>query len=172
MDVELTEIHEILCQHAPFNEIADDPQLHDMVRDIEIQYLREHEDIIAPGSLNQTLFFIRSGAIEVLSKEGKLIRRMNEGELFGYASLLRGGKSSQSMRTMEDSLLYRIPARWFLKLYEENDNFSDFFELERDVRLRVAMDSQNSDISLMTCPVVKPCQNTVFPAYSSQTMMN
>ncbi|ETX12062.1 cyclic nucleotide-binding protein [Marinomonas ushuaiensis DSM 15871] len=154
MDVELTEIHEILCQHAPFNEIADDPQLHDMVRDIEIQYLREHEDIIAPGSLNQTLFFIRSGAIEVLSKEGKLIRRMNEGELFGYASLLRGGKSSQSMRTMEDSLLYRIPARWFLKLYEENDNFSDFFELERDVRLRVAMDSQNSDISLMTCPVV------------------
>lgn len=154
MEVELTEILEALCLHAPFNEIAEDPQLNDMAKEIEIQYLRAGEWTIAPGALNNTLFFIRSGAIEVLSKEGKLIRRMNEGELFGYASLLRGGKSSQSMRTMEDSLLYRIPARWFLKLYEENDNFSDFFELAREVRLRVAMDSQSSDISLMTCPVV------------------
>jgi CBS domain-containing protein len=154
MDVELTEILDALCQHAPFNEIADDPQLHDMAREIEVQYLRAGENIIAPDSLNDTLFFIRSGAIENLSKEKKLIRRMNEGELFGYSSILRGGKSSQSMRTIEDSLLYRIPARWFLKLYEENDHFSDFFELARDVRLRVAMDSQSSDVSLMTCPVI------------------
>lgn len=154
MDVELTEILEALCQHAPFNEIADDPQLNDMSKEIEIQYVRAGEWVIAPSSLNNTLFFIRSGAIEVLSKEEKLIRRMNEGELFGYFSLLRGGKSSQSMRTIEDSLLYRIPARWFLKLYEENDIFSDFFELAREVRLRVAMDSQSSDVSLMTCPVV------------------
>lgn len=154
MDVELTEILEALCQHAPFNDIADDPQLHDMVKEIEIQYLRAGEYIIAPDTLNDTLFFIRSGAIENLSKEQKLIRRMNEGELFGYASILRGGKSSQSMRTIEDSLLYRIPARWFLKFYEENDNFSDFFELEHQARLRLAMDSQSSDISLMTCPVV------------------
>ncbi|MEP2618032.1 MAG: cyclic nucleotide-binding domain-containing protein, partial [Marinomonas sp.] len=154
MDVELTEILEALCQHAPFNDIEDDPQLHDMVKEIEVQYLRAGEYIIAPDTLNDTLFFIRSGAIENLSKEQKLIRRMNEGELFGYASILRGGKSSQSMRTIEDSLLYRIPARWFLKFYEENDNFSDFFELERQARLRLAMDSQSSDISLMTCPVV------------------
>ena len=154
MDVELTEILEALCQHAPFNEIADDPQLNDMVKEIEIQYVRAGEWVIAPSALNNTLFFIRSGAIEVFSKEEKLIRRMNEGELFGYFSLLRGGKSSQSMRTIEDSLLYRIPARWFLKLYEENDAFSDFFQLAREVRLRVAMDSRSSDVSLMTCPVV------------------
>lgn len=154
MEVELTEILEALCQHAPFNEIAEDPQLSDMSKEIEIEYSRSGEWVIAPNSLNKTLFFIRSGAIEVLSKEEKLIRRMNEGEIFGYSSLLRGGKSSQSMRTIEDSLLYRIPARWFIKFYEENDTFSDFFELAREVRLRVAMDSQNSQVSLMTCPVV------------------
>lgn len=154
MDVELTEILEALCQHAPFNEIADDPQLNDMTKEIEVQYVRSGEWIIAPSTLNNTLYFIRSGAIEVLNKEEKLIRRMNEGELFGYASLLRGGKSSQSMRTIEDSLLYCIPARWFIKLYEENDTFSDFFELTREARLRTAMVSQSSDVSLMTCPVV------------------
>ncbi|MBJ7536489.1 DUF294 nucleotidyltransferase-like domain-containing protein [Marinomonas transparens] len=154
MEIELTEILEALCQHAPFNEIADDPQLENMVGETEVQYLRAGEWVIAPNTLNNTLFFIRSGAIEVLNKEEKLVRRMNEGELFGYASLLRGGKSAQSMRTIEDSLLYRIPARWFRQLYEENDNFSDFFELTREVRLRVAMDSQSSDVSLMTCPVV------------------
>ncbi|WP_343771736.1 DUF294 nucleotidyltransferase-like domain-containing protein, partial [Marinomonas arenicola] len=154
MDVELTEIVEALCQHAPFSELADDPQLNDMVKEVEVQYLRAGEWAIQPGILNHTLFFIRSGAVEALSKEQKLIRRMNEGELFGYASLLRGGKFSQSMRAIEDSLLYRIPARWFLKLYEENDSFSDFFELEQEVRLKVAMESQSSGISLMTCPIV------------------
>lgn len=154
MDVELTEIVEALCQHAPFSELIDDPQLYDMVKEVEVQYLRSGEWAIQPGVLNQTLFFIRSGAVEALSKEQKLIRRMNEGELFGYASLLRGGKFSQSMRVIEDSLLYRIPARWFLKLYEENDSFSDFFELEQEVRLKVAMESQSSGISLMTCPIV------------------
>lgn len=154
MDVELTEIVEALCQYAPFNELADDPQLYDMVKEIEIQYLRAGEWAIQPGVLNHTLFFIRSGAVETLGKEQKLIRRMNEGELFGSASLLRGGKFSQSMRAIEDSLLYRIPARWFLKLYEENDAFSDFFELDREVRLKVAMESQISSVSLLTCPVV------------------
>ncbi|MEL0612235.1 DUF294 nucleotidyltransferase-like domain-containing protein [Marinomonas arenicola] len=154
MDVELTEIVEALCQHAPFSELADDPQLNDMVKEVEVQYLRAGEWAIQPGILNHTLFFIRSGAVEALGKEQKLIRRMNEGELFGYASLLRGGKFSQSMRVIEDSLLYRIPARWFLKLYEENDSFSDFFELEQEVRLKVAMESQNSGISLMTCPIM------------------
>ena len=153
MDVELTEILEALCQHAPFNDIVDDPQLNDMVKEIEVQYVRSGEWAIEPGTLNNTLFFIRSGAVEVMSKDAKLIRRMNEGELFGYASLLRGGKSSQSMRAIEDSLFYRIPARWFLKLYEENDTFSDFFELDREVRLKVAMESQTSDVSLMTCPI-------------------
>ena len=69
MDVELTEILEALCQHAPFNEIADDPQLNDMTKEIEIQYVRAGEWVIAPSALNNTLFFIRSGAIEVLSKE-------------------------------------------------------------------------------------------------------
>lgn len=154
MDVELTEILEALCHYAPFNELAHDPQLNDMVKDVEIQYLRAGEWAIKPGELNHTLYFIRSGAIETLSKEQKLIRRMEEGEVFGYASLLRGGKFSQSMRAIEDSLLYRIPSRWFLKLYSENDSFSDFFELERDVRLKAAMESQNSNVSLMTCPVV------------------
>ena len=155
MDVELTEIVEALCQHAPFNEIADDASVNDMVKELEIQYVRTGEWIIERGTLNSTLFFIRSGAVEVLNKNGKLIRRMNEGELFGYGSLLRGGKSSQSMRAIEDSLFYRIPARWFLKLYEESDTFSDFFELDRETRLKAAMNSQTSDVyvSLMTCPI-------------------
>ncbi|AEF56438.1 DUF294 nucleotidyltransferase-like domain-containing protein [Marinomonas posidonica] len=154
MDVELTEILEAICQHAPFNDMAEEAQLSEMTKEIDIQYVRAGEWVISPGTLNNTLFFIRSGAIEALSRESKLIRRMNEGELFGYASLLRGGKSSQSMRAIEDSLLYRIPARWFLKLYEENDTFSDFFELAREVRLRLAMDAQSSNVSLMTCPVI------------------
>jgi len=56
------------------------------------------------------------------------------------------------MRTIEDSLLlFGIPARWFLKLYEENDTFSEFF-FQLDPRsgrsARFAMDHKNSDCVL------------------------
>lgn len=153
MDVELSEILDTLCEYAPFSDLKDESILQDMVKDIEIQYVRAGEWVIAPEARNDTLFFIRSGAIENKSKSGKLLRRMHEGDIFGSSSLLRGGRSSQTMRALEDSLLYRIPARWFIQFYSEFDAFSDFFELSREVRLKTAMDNQSSDLSLMTCPV-------------------
>ncbi|WP_067222267.1 DUF294 nucleotidyltransferase-like domain-containing protein [Marinomonas gallaica] len=153
MDVELSEILDTLCEYAPFIDLKDEPILQDMVKDIEITYLRAGEWAIAPEARNQTLFFIRSGAIEAKNKNGKLLRRMHEGDVFGSSSLLRGGRSSHTMMALEDSLLYRIPARWFIQFYSEFDSFSDFFELSREVRLKTAMDNQSSDLSLMTCPV-------------------
>ncbi|RDL44818.1 cyclic nucleotide-binding/CBS domain-containing protein [Marinomonas piezotolerans] len=153
MDIELSEILDTLCEYAPFADLKEEPILQDMVKDIEIQYLRAGGWAIAPGEKNETLFFIRSGAIESTSKSGKLLQRMHEGDVFGSSSLLRGGKSSHTMRALEDTLLYRIPARWFIQFYNEFDAFSDFFELSREIRLKTAMDSQSSDLSLMTCPI-------------------
>lgn len=157
MEVELAEILSTLCQHPPFSDMEEEPLLEDMVQDMEIRYLRNDRVVLEPGQANNTyLYFIRSGAVEVFSRSGDLLRRMGEGELFGYASLLRSGKVTQKIQAIEDTLLYLIPAHWFKKLYEENDLFSDFFELTREVRLRTAMQSQatsNSDVSLMTCPV-------------------
>lgn len=156
MEVELSEILDVISQHAPFNEMEDNALLQGMVHDIEIQYVRNGTGVIVPNVTNEHLYFIRSGAVEVLSKEDKLLRRMEEGELFGYASLLRGGKVTQEIRAIEDSLLYLIPGSWFKRLYDENDTFSDFFEIIREIRLRAAIDSQTSqtsDVSLMTCPV-------------------
>lgn len=153
MDVELSEILDTLCEYAPFADLKDEPILQEMVKDIEIQYLRVGEWAIAPEARNDNLFFIRSGAVETKNKSGKLLRRMHEGDVFGSSSLLRGGRSSHTMRALEDSLLYRIPARWFIQFYSEFDSFSDFFELSKEVRLKTAMDNQSSDLSLMTCPV-------------------
>lgn len=153
MDVELSEILDTLCEYAPFSELKHEPLLQAMVKDIEIQYLRAGAWAIAPDSKNESLFFIRSGAVETHNKQGKLVRRMHEGDIFGASSLLRGGRSSHTMRVLEDALLYRIPARWFIQFYSEFDAFSDFFEQSREVRLKAAMDTQSSDLSLMTCPV-------------------
>ncbi|MBM6550550.1 DUF294 nucleotidyltransferase-like domain-containing protein [Marinomonas ostreistagni] len=153
MDVELSEILDTLCEYAPFADLKDEAILQEMVKDIDVQYLRAGEWAIAPEARNETLFFIRSGAIEAKNKNGKLLRRMHEGDVFGSSSLLRGGRSSHTMRALEDSLLYRIPSRWFIQFYSEFDSFSDFFELSREIRLKAAMDSQSSDLSLMTCPV-------------------
>ncbi|TPE53988.1 cyclic nucleotide-binding/CBS domain-containing protein [Maribrevibacterium harenarium] len=153
MDTELIEIRDTLCEYEPFSYLQEDSQLNDMVRDIEIQYLRKGQVVIAPDERNTALFFIRSGAVESRNKDGKLSHRMQEGEVFGYSSLLRGGRSTLSMMAVEDTLVYCIPSRWFLHYYNEVDAFSDFFELSREARLKAAMASQASDLSLMTCPI-------------------
>ena len=73
MDIELSEILDTLCEYAPFADLKDEPILQEMVKDIEIQYLRAGQWAIAPEERNETLFFIRSGAVESKGREGKLL---------------------------------------------------------------------------------------------------
>jgi len=157
MEVELTEMLDTLNQYPPFSEMQEPHLIEQMVHELEIQYVRNGESIIVPNTMNEFLYFIRSGAVEVLANNEQLLRRMEEGELFGYLSLLRDGKVTQEIKAIEDCLLYLIPATWFKRFYVENDVFSEFFELIRENRLRTALDAQNQnsnqDVSLMTCPV-------------------
>ena len=62
MDVELSEILDTLCEYTPFADLKDEAILQEMVKDIDVQYLRAGEWAIAPEARNETLFFIRSGA--------------------------------------------------------------------------------------------------------------
>jgi CBS domain-containing protein len=52
---------------------------------------------------------IRSGAVEVVL-DGRVLDRLESGELFGHASMLSGLPSGFTARAAEDTLCYRIPA--------------------------------------------------------------
>lgn len=154
MEIELIEILDALRRYPPFNSLDDDT-LAALVQDVQIRYVRASRTILEAGEENEHLYFIRSGAVEVRLKSGELYARAGEGELFGHIALIRHGRSAYTVTTLEDSLFYLIPARWFARLHKEKESFAEFFELAEEQRLRNALTEvrQSNDVSLMTCHV-------------------
>lgn len=154
MEIELIEILDAVRRYPPFKSLDDDT-LEALVRDIQVQYARASQTVMEAGEENKSLYFVRSGAVEVRLKSGELYARASEGELFGHVSLIRHGRSAYTVTTIEDSLFYLIPARWFARLHQEHEAFAEFFELAEDQRLHNALvqAQQSNDVSLMTCHV-------------------
>jgi len=154
MEIELIEILDTLRRYPPFKSL-DEETLEALVQDLRVQYVRAASTVMEAGEENEHLYFVRSGAVEVRLKSGELYARAGEGELFGHRSLIRHGRAAYTVTTIEDSLFYLIPARWFARLHEENESFADFFELAEEQRLRNALTyvQESNDVSLMTCHV-------------------
>lgn len=154
MEIELIEILDAVRRYPPFKSLDDDT-LEALVRDIQVQYARASQTVMEAGEENKSLYFVRSGAVEVRLKSGELYARASEGELFGHVSLIRHGRSAYTVTTIEDSLFYLIPAQWFARLHQEHEAFAEFFELAEDQRLHNALvqAQQSNDVSLMTCHV-------------------
>lgn len=126
MDVELIEIRDFLGGIAPFS-LLPQAELDDLTRSIEIRYARKGSDIMLPGDRAAFLYVVRSGAIETRSPEGELLGRQCEGECFGVRALLKGEIAVNQSRTIEDSLLYQIPAKRFEALRRAYPKVERFF---------------------------------------------
>lgn len=92
MEIELVEIRDHLFSHPPFRNLPRQV-VDDLVPHIEVAYFQAGTMILKTGQANHFLFFIRSGAVEILRSSGELYTRMGEGECFGQFALLRNKKS-------------------------------------------------------------------------------
>ncbi len=138
MEIELTEIKNHLFSHPPFRNLPRQV-VDDLVAHIEVAYFQAGTMILEKGQENQFLFFIRSGAVELLRSSGELYTQLGEGECFGQFALLRKKKVRYPARAIEDTLLYKIPDAQFQELADTYDGFADFMEEERSIRLKNAL---------------------------------
>ncbi|MFU8770256.1 MAG: DUF294 nucleotidyltransferase-like domain-containing protein, partial [Desulfotignum sp.] len=111
----------------------------DLVPHIEVAYHQAGTMILEKGQENHFLFFIRSGAVEILRSSGELYTQIGEGECFGQFSLLRKKQVRYAARALEDTLVYKIPDEHFQTLADTYDEFADFMEEERSIRLKNAL---------------------------------
>ncbi len=152
MDVELLEIGEHLRLHAPFSEI--DPVRLKMVTDsIEVSYFRAGQTIVSLGDAVHDLYFIRSGAVEIFRRDGSLYNRLGAAELFGQHALMTGRPARFPVRALEDTLVYLIPEDVFRELFEQEEAFADFVEVEDRSRLRRSASEQSGDSPLLVTRV-------------------
>ncbi|HHJ19967.1 MAG TPA: cyclic nucleotide-binding/CBS domain-containing protein [Gammaproteobacteria bacterium] len=137
MEIEQLEIRDYLAQCPPLDKLPSF-ELDALLDAIEISYERQHTEILKPGATNIWLYLVRTGAVQVFSPSGQLYSQIQEGHWFGYRSLLAGGKITQRVKTIEDSLLYQIPATAFLTLLDQYQALRDFFSDRRQDRLKTA----------------------------------
>lgn len=151
MQAELIDIRNHMAQYPPFDEMPE-ALLEQVVQSIEVQYFRAGSAILDFGQDSRWLYYIRSGAVEVFRRSGELYNRLGEGEIFGQIGLLMNKRVRFPARALEDTLVYRIPDATFQYLFEHDENFADFVEIEDRSRLRSALSRREKANDLMTAP--------------------
>lgn len=154
MQAELIDIRNHMAQYPPFDEMPEE-LLDQVVGAIEVVYFRAGTQILEIGESNNWLFYVRSGAVEIYRRSGELYNRISEGEIFGQFGLLMNKRVRFPAKALEDTLIYKIPGDIFQLLWESDDNFADFVEIEDRSRLRSALSRREKSNELMTSKVTR-----------------
>jgi len=165
MDVELIEIHEHLKLHPPFS-LIDAERLKAVADSVEVSYFRAGDTIVSLGDPVRDLHFIRSGAVEIFRRDGALYNRLGAGEIFGQIALMTARPARFPVRALEDTLVYLIPDEVFRELFDEEEAFADYVEVEDRSRLRRSASQQTGGSPLLVTRVrqlvhLKPAVVTV-----------
>jgi CBS domain-containing protein len=139
---ELTDIQRFLEQTSPFAELGS--ELLAMVSgNLQIIYRRRGSPVL----LEQQLYLLRSGAVELRNSDGTLIDQIGPGDGFGLRNLV-DHNGCDSAHCSEDSLLYILADGLFEKLCELNKPFRRFFSVPHQSRIRLAVANRGDTLSL------------------------
>ncbi len=134
-----------LPRHPPFDRLRSD-LVERVLERLEVTYVPRGEAVIRrTDPENRYLYVVRKGAVR-LERDGAPLQVLEEGEAFGYPSLLAGGPPGNDVIAEEDSLLFRIPGELFHRLMEERE-FADFFVAGLASRLRRAAQAESPLLS-------------------------
>lgn len=105
----LAEVVDFLAVCAPLDAV-DRGELERLAGSAEVEFHLAGATIFAQGGQPvEQLRVVRSGAVEIVL-DGRVLDRLESGELFGHASMLSGLPSGFTARAAEDTLCYRVPA--------------------------------------------------------------
>lgn len=144
MNVELAEVRDFLAQHAPFADLPPEA-LDALPARLTARYFRRGTTLVAVGQRNDTMFVLRSGAVDIRDAHGALVERADEGACFAMSSVLSGGPSAFTMIAVEDTLTLLMPGPVFHELLRTQPNFSAFFMRQQASRIRSAVHAVQVD---------------------------
>lgn len=153
MSVELDEVYRFLAAHEPFSHLPPE-SLAALPARMGITYVRRGETIVSPGQRNDTLYIIRSGAVDIVSGDDLLLDRREAGLNFGYSTLVGEPESRYFMTAVEDSVLLMLPRDAFEQLLREHPDLNRFFQTaSRRVRAAAKEVQDTSAAQALRTPV-------------------
>ncbi len=137
MEIELQEIRGFLAGHAPFNLLPDE-LLDELPEHLSIRYLRRGSPF-PPSSDEDSLYIVRSGAIELRDAQGRLHEKLGEGDIHAAGCQLLDLAGDLTGEATEDTLLYLIPCRQVKRLMGSSEPFDRHFSTSLKERLKYAL---------------------------------
>jgi len=125
---------DFLRRHHPFDRLTPD-EMETVARTAATITLPGGSLILRHGGkVSEFLHVVAQGAAHLV-REGRVVQELEEGECFGYPSILSGNPPNSDVVASGDTVVYRIPARVFKELLGNRD-FAEFFLTNLSQRLR------------------------------------
>ncbi|MBV8201638.1 MAG: cyclic nucleotide-binding/CBS domain-containing protein [Acidobacteria bacterium] len=132
---------EFLRRHPPFDRLTDH-QLQSALDGLEVSFSPRGDRVLRRGGpRGEHLYVIRKGAVR-LERDGQQLMALEEGDCFGFPSLIGRASPLADAVAAEDTLLYRLPEAVFTALLESSPSFAEFFLLDLAGRLRRAAEME------------------------------
>jgi CBS domain-containing protein len=158
MDVELREIRDFLSSHPPYSALPD-KLLDELTTRIHLRYFRRGTTIVELGASNNSLFILRSGAVDIYRDGRDLVERADPGTTFGTSSVMSRSPSKYRITAIEDSLVLVMSGEVFNYLLTLSPEMGDYFntsgagvmkravaQLENDASGRIILKTRVGDL--------------------------
>ncbi len=146
MDVELREIRDFLAQHPPYNALPD-KLLDELPTRLHLRYFRRGTTIVELGKANDSLFILRSGAVDIYRDGKDLVERADPGTTFGTSSVLNQQPSKYRIVAIEDSLVLVMTGELFHYLLKNRPEIADYFSTGNSTVMKRAVAQLENDAS-------------------------
>lgn len=127
MDVELREIRDFLNSHPPYNTLPE-KVLDDLPAQLHVRYFRRGSTIVELGAPNNSVFILRSGAVDIYRNGTDLVERADPGTSFGTSSARNRVRSQYRIIAIEDSLVLVMASELFNRLLATHTEMAAFFD--------------------------------------------
>ncbi|MBO0612250.1 MAG: hypothetical protein RL122_421 [Pseudomonadota bacterium] len=160
MELEQLKVRSYLAKCSPLKDLPAE-WLDKLAANVTFQCNGIGDAVMSIGEQNDRVLLIRRGAVDVFLENGELYGRFSKGDWVGYRSVMRGGVVGMTVKALEDSLFFAIPAALFLELVDSFERVSQYFSERKQERLRSAIqEMRGSDnyamITLHVQDLMKP----------------
>ena len=121
---------EILCRHAPFDDLSEDLRAR-IAPDLRRIEIAADQTLLTKGDPLEGLYVIESGAFDMQAGAHDLVAHRGPGEIMGERGLLRDGTAQLDVRSTEAARLILIPTAHFDTLMERCDTVARWFQRAR-----------------------------------------
>ena len=144
MEIELVEIRDFIAQHSPFD-VLDDDALNNLPKDLTIRYIRRGALFPEPDTNRNSLYIIRSGAIEFRDAQEQLIDKLAEGGIYFLECNPSNDSEIPNGICVEDTLVYLLPCEKLTLLRNQFELFERHFNPSINERLRDAVELTHAE---------------------------